>query len=112
MLSRRLTTRHRTADLSTIRRAQDLPTPLPPNAIEDQANAFLADGLRDVKRVSVEKALRAPTTQRHDYIEAYVGDLGNVIDMEVDPGRQNCLGIDPLGGAASTTGDRLPSGSV
>ncbi len=67
--------------------------------IENQANAFLADGLREVKRISVEKALRAPTTQRHNYIEAYVGDLGNVIDMEVIRGSKIRLGIDPLGGA-------------
>jgi len=67
--------------------------------IETQANAFLADGLRDVKRTSVEKALRASTTQRHNYIEAYVGDLGNVIDMEVIRGAKIRLGIDPLGGA-------------
>jgi phosphoglucomutase len=67
--------------------------------IETKANEFLANGLRDVKRISLEKALRAPTTQRHNYIEAYTSDLGNVIDMEVIRGAKIRLGVDPLGGA-------------
>ncbi|MEZ4342054.1 MAG: hypothetical protein R3B74_05405 [Nitrospirales bacterium] len=50
--------------------------------IEKQANALLADDLRGVKRISYEKARRASTTHRHDYVGAYVGDLGSVIDME------------------------------
>ncbi|MCW3097209.1 MAG: alpha-D-glucose phosphate-specific phosphoglucomutase [Chthonomonadaceae bacterium] len=67
--------------------------------IENQANAFLADGLRDVKRISVEKALKAPTTQRHNYIEAYTADLGAVIDMDLLRDSKIRIGIDPLGGA-------------
>ena len=67
--------------------------------IETQANAFLADGLRDVKRISVERALRASTTQRHNYIDAYTADLGNVIDMDLLRDSGIRLGVDPLGGA-------------
>src|SRR5262245_12302858 len=48
--------------------------------IEAKANALLADGLKDIRRVSFETALNASTTHRHDYLSAYVGDLGNVID--------------------------------
>src|SRR5215472_10672006 len=50
--------------------------------IERQANAALADGLRDVKRVPIERARSAPTTHRHDYLDAYVGDLPSVIDLD------------------------------
>ncbi|MCW3053843.1 MAG: phosphoglucomutase, alpha-D-glucose phosphate-specific [Chthonomonadales bacterium] len=67
--------------------------------IETKANEFIANGLRDVKRVSVEKALKASTTQRHNYIEAYTADLGSVIDMELLRDSGIRLGIDPLGGA-------------
>lgn len=67
--------------------------------IEKQANALLADGLRGVKRVSYEKALRASTTRRHGYIGAYVGDLGAVIDMEAIRQAKLSIGVDPLGGA-------------
>jgi len=48
---------------------------------------------------SVEKALRASTTHRHDFLDAYVNDLGNVIDMDAIRGAKISLGVDPLGGA-------------
>jgi len=35
-----------------------------------------------VKRIPFERALRASTTHRHDYLHAYVSDLANVIDMD------------------------------
>ena len=46
-----------------------------------------------------EKALRASTTHRHDYLGAYVRDLGQVIDMEAIRGANIRMGVDPLGGA-------------
>ena len=67
--------------------------------IEAKANEFLENGLRGVKRIPVEKALRASTTHRHDYLNAYVSDLGNVIDMDAIRGAKISLGVDPLGGA-------------
>jgi phosphoglucomutase len=67
--------------------------------IEAVANELLENGLRGVKRVSFEQALRAPTTHRHDYLDAYVGDLDRVIDMEAIRGAKVSLGVDPLGGA-------------
>jgi phosphoglucomutase len=67
--------------------------------IQDRANAFLAEGLAGVKRVPFERARRAPTTHRHDYLEAYVGDLARVVDLDVLRGAKLSLGVDPLGGA-------------
>jgi phosphoglucomutase len=67
--------------------------------IETRANALIEQGLRDVKRVAYEKALRSSTTHRHDYLNSYVGDLGNVIDMDVIRGSKVRMGVDPLGGA-------------
>lgn len=67
--------------------------------IEAKANEFLKDRLQGVKRIPFEKALRAATTHRHDYLNAYVSDLGNVIDMEVIRGANIGMGVDPLGGA-------------
>jgi phosphoglucomutase len=46
-----------------------------------------------------ETALRAATTHRHDFLNAYVSDLGNVIDMEAIRSVGLQLGVDPLGGA-------------
>jgi len=67
--------------------------------IEQQANALLAARPAGVKRLPHEQALRAATTHRHDYLNAYVNDLGNVIDLEVIRGAKLRLGVDPLGGA-------------
>ena len=67
--------------------------------IEARANAFLDGGLEGVKRISHEKALRASTTHRHDFLNAYVSDLGSVLDMDAIRGANIRMGVDPLGGA-------------
>ena len=67
--------------------------------IETKANEYLANRLRGVKRLAYEQALRSSTTHKHDYIDAYVSDLENVIDVEAIRGEGLKLGVDPLGGA-------------
>ena len=67
--------------------------------IEAHANAFLESGLQGVKRISFEQARRAMTTHRHDFLNAYVSDLGSVLDMEAIRGANIRMGVDPLGGA-------------
>lgn len=67
--------------------------------IEERANELMEEGLKGVKRLPYEKALRAPTTHRHDYVDAYTKDLGNVLDMEAIRSSGISLGVDPLGGA-------------
>jgi phosphoglucomutase len=67
--------------------------------IEDRANALLADGLHGISRISYEKARHASTTHRHDYLSAYVGDLGAVVDMEAIRQAGLNIGVHPLGGA-------------
>ncbi|MGC2400053.1 MAG: phosphoglucomutase, partial [Acidobacteriaceae bacterium] len=67
--------------------------------IQNKANEFLSAKLEGVKRVSLDKALSAPTTHRHDYLTAYVEDLKNIIDMEAIRASGIKLGVNPLGGA-------------
>ena len=67
--------------------------------IQDRANQMLADGLKDVKRIPLEKALKASTTHEHDYVQAYVEDLENVIDMDAITAAGLKIGVDPMGGA-------------
>src|SRR5437879_6386135 len=43
--------------------------------------------------------MRAATTHRHNFIEAYVADLANVIDFEAIRAAGIRMGVDPLGGA-------------
>jgi len=69
--------------------------------IGTKANEFLENGLLGLKRSPIEKALRAPTTHRHDYLNAYVTDLANVVDMDAIRGAKISMGVDPLGGAGA-----------
>jgi phosphoglucomutase len=68
-------------------------------AIEKDANDILADRLSEVERIPFERALKASSTHLHDYMEAYVSDLGSVIDMDAIRDSGVRIGIDPLGGA-------------
>ncbi|CAN5806302.1 phosphoglucomutase (alpha-D-glucose-1,6-bisphosphate-dependent) [soil metagenome] len=69
------------------------------SAVEAAANAMLANGLQGVKRMPLAQALKASTTQRHDFLNNYVDDLANVIDMDAIRGAEVEMGVDPLGGA-------------
>jgi phosphoglucomutase len=69
-------------------------------AIQDQANALLADGLAGVRRVPLARALAAPGTRRHDYVASYVADLPAALDLEAVRAARLRLGVDPMGGAA------------
>ena len=68
--------------------------------IEQQANAFLADGLKGVARVPFERAREASTTHPHRFLDAYVNDLPAVLDMQAIQDSKVHLGVDPLGGAS------------
>ncbi|MFN8478372.1 MAG: phosphoglucomutase (alpha-D-glucose-1,6-bisphosphate-dependent) [Kouleothrix sp.] len=68
--------------------------------IQRRANELLADGLRAVKRMPYQRALKAETTHTHDYITPYVADLHNVIDMQAVAAAGLKIGVDPMGGAS------------
>jgi len=67
--------------------------------IQDKANELIAGGLKDVRRITFAKAKSAATTHRHDYMGAYISDLGSVIDFDAIRTSGLQLGVDPLGGA-------------
>ncbi len=67
--------------------------------IESRANDLLQHDLEGVKRTLFDKALRAPTTHKHDFLSHYVGDLDGVVDMNVVRNSKIALGVDPFGGA-------------
>ena len=67
--------------------------------IEAKANDFLTQRLRGMKRLPFAQAMKATTTHQHDYLDAYVADLDQVIDMELIRSADIKLGVDPLGGA-------------
>ncbi|MCB0561315.1 MAG: alpha-D-glucose phosphate-specific phosphoglucomutase [Lewinellaceae bacterium] len=67
--------------------------------IEAKANELLENGLREVKRIPFQRAMKASTTHRYDYLGAYVNGLGQVIDMDAIRSSGLEMGVDPLGGA-------------
>jgi phosphoglucomutase len=69
------------------------------SAVEAAANKMLANNLEGVKRMPLAQALRASTTHRHDYLNTYVEDLAQVLDMDAIRDVNLDLGVDPLGGA-------------
>jgi len=69
--------------------------------IQNRANALLRAGNADVKRMSYQLALKAPTTHQVDFILPYVRDLSQVVDMDAIRVAGIRIGVDPLGGAGA-----------
>jgi len=67
--------------------------------VQNEANRLLAANLDGVRRVTLARARGASTTHEHDYLNTYVSDLANVIDMDAIRGASIRMGVDPLGGA-------------
>jgi phosphoglucomutase len=67
--------------------------------IQDRANQILNSGLTQVKRMPLERAMKAGTTVRHDFVRPYVQDLRNVVDLTAIAQAGLKIGVDPLGGA-------------
>lgn len=67
--------------------------------VQDRANQMLANGLREVKRIAFEKALKAATTHEHDYVTPYLDDLKRVVNMDAIVSAGLNIGVDPMGGA-------------
>jgi phosphoglucomutase len=68
--------------------------------VQDRANELLKAGNAGVKRVPYESARKAATTREEDFVQPYVDDLKNVVDVEAIRAAGLKLGVDPLGGAA------------
>ncbi|MET8119601.1 phosphoglucomutase (alpha-D-glucose-1,6-bisphosphate-dependent) [Micromonospora sp. NPDC005189] len=68
--------------------------------IQDRANAILAAGLKEVRRVTYARARAADTTGEYDFLAAYVDDLPAAIDIDAIRDAGVRIGADPLGGAS------------
>ena len=68
--------------------------------IERTANTLLETKLNGLVRIPYERARKSPRVHRHDFIGPYVGDLANVVDMDIIRSSGVKIGIDPLGGAS------------
>jgi phosphoglucomutase len=66
--------------------------------IQDRANAIIANGLKEVRRLPYERALK--TAETHDFLGSYVADLPSVLDLDAIRSAGVRIGADPLGGAS------------
>ncbi|MET7769538.1 phosphoglucomutase (alpha-D-glucose-1,6-bisphosphate-dependent) [Nocardia sp. NPDC005366] len=69
------------------------------DAIAARANELLRDGLSEVKRTTVRNAMET-SVERYDYLDNYIGDLPNVLNLDAIRGAGIRLGADPMGGAS------------
>jgi len=67
--------------------------------IEQRANDIILEQLKDVKKLSFKQALASPLLSKQDFIENYVSQLDQVIDMEAIAKSGVTIGVDPLGGS-------------
>lgn len=75
--------------------------------IQDRANALIGHGNQDVKRITLSEAMQSEFCEESDFMEAYIEDLAEVIDMQAIAGAGLKLGTDPLGGAGVGYWDRI-----
>ncbi|NNH69511.1 alpha-D-glucose phosphate-specific phosphoglucomutase [Nocardia uniformis] len=69
------------------------------DAIAARANELLRNGLADVKRTTLSNAM-AQKVERYDYLDRYIADLPNVLNLDAIRGAGIRLGADPMGGAS------------
>ena len=67
--------------------------------IQNHANTIIQNGSKDVKRLDFDKAWESSHVEQYDYIQPYVDDLNNVVDMEAIAKAKVKIGVDPLGGS-------------
>ena len=67
--------------------------------IAKRANGYIAAGLDGVKRTPVTGVLDE-RAGKFDYLDHYVADLGNVVDMDAIKASGLHIGADPMGGAS------------
>lgn len=68
-------------------------------AIENQANAYIANELRGVKRIAINEAMKSDLVKQVDLVKPYIDDLKNVINIDAIQKANLKLGVDPLGGS-------------
>ena len=67
--------------------------------IEQRANEIISHKLVDVKRLDYTQALQSSLLNREDFINFYVDQLSQVVDMEAIAKAGVHIGVDPLGGS-------------
>lgn len=75
--------------------------------IERRANELLAQGCACLRSIPYERALKAATTVRYDFLGLYVEGLSKVVDMELVSMAGLRLCADAMGGAGAAYWERI-----
>ncbi|NLQ16304.1 alpha-D-glucose phosphate-specific phosphoglucomutase [Marinomonas sp. M1K-6] len=67
--------------------------------VAKRANALLENNLQGVKRLGLDEVQASGLIEPFDYINHYVDDLENVIDMKAIADAKIRIGVDPMGGS-------------
>ena len=67
--------------------------------VEGRANALLADGLKGVKRITLDAALASGHVKEQDLVQPFIEGLADIVDMAAIQKAGLKLGVDPLGGS-------------
>jgi len=67
--------------------------------IETEANLILDRRLKGIRRISFERAVKSSTTHLYDFLNPYIRDLENVVDIDILRESKIKMAVDPLGGA-------------
>ncbi len=69
------------------------------SVIEKRANEILANGLDEVKKVSLDEAMASDLIEEFDFITPYVRALESIVDIEAIKASNLRIGVDPMGGS-------------
>ena len=75
--------------------------------VEDRANALIQDGLKDVKRIALDKAWESGHLQEKDLIQPYIEGLAQIVDIPAIQKAGLKIGVDPLGGSGIAYWQRI-----
>ena len=67
--------------------------------IQDRANEILDDNFDDIEQWDFSEAMESDLVEEYDYIQPYVDDLKNVLDLEAIAKAGVKIGVDTLGGS-------------
>ncbi|WP_075180703.1 phosphoglucomutase (alpha-D-glucose-1,6-bisphosphate-dependent) [Pantoea sp. 1.19] len=77
--------------------------------VEDRANALIAGGLKEVKRLTLDAALASGHITEQDLMQPYVEELAQVVDIAAIQQAGLKIGVDPLGGSGIEYWKRIAS---
>jgi phosphoglucomutase len=77
------------------------------NQIQNRANEIIANGCKQVRRMTIAKAMQSNQVNQIDFATAYINELDQVINMSGIADAKLKLGTDPLGGSGIYYWDRI-----